>query len=208
MRTKTLILFGAGGHARVVIDGLNCIGHDYDIALCSDDPAQAGHTVLDHPVVLFDASRAANALFHVCIGDAASRKRQHDRLISLGASPLTIQHPAATVARSTTIASGCFIAAGAIVSAEAQLGMSTIINHNAVVDHQVVVGSFCHIAPGATLAGSASIGDLSLIGAGARILPGITVGRECILGAGAVLTADMADGSTYAGVPARSILSS
>jgi sugar O-acyltransferase (sialic acid O-acetyltransferase NeuD family) len=205
MPIEKLILFGAGGHARVVIDALECLDHQYEIVLCSDNPAQTGQPVFGHTVSLLDPAAASGTHFHVCIGDARTRERQHLRLAALGARPLTIRHPSAIVARSATIAQGCFLAAGAIVSADAQLGQSTIINHAAVADHQAVVGSFCHIAPGATLAGNTSVGDLSLIGAGARVLPGIRVGNACVLGAGAVLTADMPDESRYSGIPARRI---
>jgi acetyltransferase-like isoleucine patch superfamily enzyme len=41
------------------------------------------------------------------------------------------------------------------------------------------------------------------IGVSAVILPGVTVGKGAIVGAGAVVTADVADFSIVAGVPAR-----
>jgi UDP-2-acetamido-3-amino-2,3-dideoxy-glucuronate N-acetyltransferase len=43
------------------------------------------------------------------------------------------------------------------------------------------------------------------IGSGALILGGVTIGREATVGAGAVVTADVADGMTVVGVPARPI---
>ncbi len=43
------------------------------------------------------------------------------------------------------------------------------------------------------------------IGARAVILPGITVGKQAVVGAGAVVTADVADFTIVAGVPARVI---
>jgi len=47
------------------------------------------------------------------------------------------------------------------------------------------------------------VGEDTTIGSGALILGGVTIGRETMIGAGAVVTADVADGSTVAGVPAR-----
>ncbi len=43
------------------------------------------------------------------------------------------------------------------------------------------------------------------IGSGAVILCGVTIGEGAIVGAGAVVIADVADGATVAGVPARRI---
>ena len=44
------------------------------------------------------------------------------------------------------------------------------------------------------------------IGSNATILPGITIGRNAMIGAGAVVTADVREGATVAGVPAREIV--
>lgn len=203
MRTEPLILLGAGGHARVVIDALQCRGEAENLLLCSDDLAQAGQSILGHPVMLFDAQLARGALFHVCIGSVVARQAMHLRLVAAGAKPATIAHPAAILARSARVEPGSFLAAHAIISAEASIGQSVIVNHAAIVDHQSSVADFCHIAPGATLAGNVQIGEATLIGAGANLLPGIQVGRNCVVGAGAVLTRSMPDGQVFAGVPAR-----
>lgn len=203
MRTEPLILMGAGGHARVVIDALQCLGDNDNLLLCSDDPAQVGQFILGHMVVLLDRQQVAGALFHICVGSVSSRQQLHLRLLAAGARPLTIAHPGAVLARSAQIAPGAFLAAGAIVSAEAAIGQSVIVNHTAVVDHQSSVADFGHIAPGATVAGNVRIGEATLIGAGANVLPGLEVGRNCVLAAGAVLTRSMPDGQVFAGVPAR-----
>jgi UDP-2-acetamido-3-amino-2,3-dideoxy-glucuronate N-acetyltransferase len=52
------------------------------------------------------------------------------------------------------------------------------------------------------------VGDDASIGTGAVILGGVTIGARAVIGAGAVVTRDVADGSTVAGVPARTFLRS
>ena len=203
MPTDRLILFGAGGHASVVIDALQSRGEAENILLCSDDPAQTGQSVLGHRIVLFEPQLAEGADFHICIGNVSARRSMHMRLLAAGARPQTILHPSAIVARSALVGAGAFIAAGAIVSAEASIGLSAIVNHAAIVDHQSRVGDFSHIAPGATIAGNVRIGEQTLIGAGANVLPGIEVGQNCVVGAGAVLTRSIADDQKFAGIPAR-----
>ena len=47
------------------------------------------------------------------------------------------------------------------------------------------------------------VGEDTTIGSGALILGGVRIGRGAMIGAGAVVTADVADGATVAGVPAR-----
>ncbi|MDQ3103430.1 MAG: N-acetyltransferase [Actinomycetota bacterium] len=48
-----------------------------------------------------------------------------------------------------------------------------------------------------------AVGEDTTIGSGALILGGVTIGREAMIGAGAVVNADVSDGATVAGVPAR-----
>jgi serine O-acetyltransferase len=47
------------------------------------------------------------------------------------------------------------------------------------------------------------IDDEAFIGVGARVLGGITVGRRATIGANAVVVADVPDGATAVGIPAR-----
>ncbi len=54
-------------------------------------------------------------------------------------------------------------------------------------------------------AGPVSLAEGCWIGARAVILPGITIGKQAVVGAGAVVTADVADFTIVAGVPAREI---
>lgn len=48
-----------------------------------------------------------------------------------------------------------------------------------------------------------TVGDDATIGSGALILGGVTIGTGATVGAGAVVTADVAEGATVMGIPAR-----
>jgi sugar O-acyltransferase (sialic acid O-acetyltransferase NeuD family) len=200
-----LLLFGAGGHARVVLDAALCSGQwgavlasDRDDAVCTGEllPGVAMARLSD----LSDAKGQAGAL-HVSIGHNASRQRE---AVALGLERLvTVVHPKASVSPHAFVAAGCFIAAQSVLAPGAQFGTGVIVNHAAVVDHDVRVGAFSHIAPGAVLGGAAQIGARVVIGAGAVVLPGVSVCDDAVIGAGAVVSADVLTAGTWAGVPAR-----
>ena len=201
----SLLLFGAGGHARVVADAVLC-SRQWGVVRASDRNGEicTGELLSGVAMVtlsdLFDAKGLSCAL-HVSIGHNASRQRE---AVAFGLEQLvTVIHPNASVSLHALVAAGCFLAAQSVLAPGAQLGTGVIINHAAVVDHDVRVGDFSHIAPGAVLGGAAQIGMRVLIGAGAVILPGISVCDDAVIGAGAVVTANVLMAGTWIGVPAR-----
>ncbi|MGH6626582.1 MAG: acetyltransferase [Burkholderiaceae bacterium] len=201
---STLLLFGAGGHARVVADAALLTPAWRHVLACDRDPARCvGELLPDVPLLpLLDAGRI-DTMVHVAIGNNAAREREaafwgHERLV-------TVVHPQAVLSPFARLEAGCFVAAGAIVGPGARVGPGTIINHAAIIDHDVQVGAFSHIAPHATLGGAVGIGRRVLVGAGAVVLPGVTVADDVVIGAGAVVREALLEPGTYVGVPARRV---
>ena len=198
----TLMVFGAGGHGRVVADAA-LLENRWSRVIASDrNPATCHGELLPGVSLIDDASaNLLNPVVHIAIGNNPAREREsalwgHDRLGC-------VIHPAAVLSPSSDIGAGCFVAAGAIVGPNAQIGVGTIVNHGAVIDHDVSIGAFSHIAPNATLGGGAKLGQRVLIGAGAVVLPSVVVADDVVVGAGTVVPGDLLQAGTYAGVPAR-----
>lgn len=199
---SSLLIFGAGGHGRVVADAalaagqwLRVLASDRDAARCT------GELLAGVPLLPAYAATASAASIHVAIGNASHRARE---IAALPEGLLaSVVHPRASVSRHSTLGPGCFIAAQAVVGPNASLGVSVIVNHGAVVDHDVCVGDFSHIAPLAALGGGAQLGRRVLVGSGASVLPGVRIGDDVVIGAGAVVARDLPEAGTYAGVPAR-----
>lgn len=199
MSIDSLILIGAGGHAKVVVDALTLRNRQNTttINVTDQDPERVGKTILGHVVEAWpDDQEWAGKRFHLAIGDAASRARLWKKLVDIGASGTSIQHPSSSVAATAQIGRGSFTAARAVIAPDAKIGVSVIVNHGAVVDHDCIVGSYSHIAPNATLGGGSSLGDGVLVGAGATILPGVRIGENAVIAAGATIVRDVAEGET------------
>lgn len=197
----SILLLGAGGHAKVVLDALLLTGTPRAAVDVADDAAALqGLDFLGAPVRL--ARDCVGRWFHVAIGATATRERVYTRLQAEGRVPLAVVHPAASVSALATLGEGVFVAAQAVVAPSAQLGDGVIVNHGAVVDHDCVVGAFAHIAPNATLGGAVKIGRRVLVGAGATLLPGVEVGDDSTIGAGALVTRNIDGKATWVGVPA------
>ena len=109
----------------------------------------------------------------------------------------------AYVARSATLGAGCIVQRGAKVMPDAVLGHSVKMNVGATVHHDGRIGDCVTLAPGCRLLGTVEVADRVYVGAGAVILPKVKVGKGATIGAGAVVAADVPEGMTVVGVPAR-----
>lgn len=201
-----LILFGAGGHAKVVAEAWLAAHPDGEIAILDDDPASVGATLLGRPIRGGRDWLAAN--WHAVpvapgIGNNSARAALLAMLTERERPLASVIHPAAVVSPSARIGAGCFLAAGSVVNAEAELKEGVILNTGASIDHDGRIGRCAHVAPGARLCGNVTVGAGSLVGAGSALIPGVRIGARCVIGAGSVVIADIPDGATWAGCPAR-----
>jgi sugar O-acyltransferase (sialic acid O-acetyltransferase NeuD family) len=200
-----LLIFGAGGHGRVLADAA-LLERQWINIVVSDRKLPENQSELFPGIRLLtaDAALALDPLVHIAIGNNHFRQKEaaawgHERLVS-------VVHPAAVVSAFSSVGAGSFVAAGAVIGPSAKVGMGVIVNHGAVVDHDVEVGAFSHIAPNASLGGHAKLGQRVLIGSGAAVLPSVVIGDDVTVGAGSVVNINLLESGTYAGLPARKIL--
>lgn len=201
-----LVLVGAGGHAKVVIESLKASAQYQEIEIWDDSPQKEGKDLLGYTIKRTKEWSGQPFDFHVCIGNNHTREILANRYLKAGGRLITIVDRNSVLAPSASIADGSYIAAGAIVSADAQIGRGAIINHNAIIEHDCRVGDYSHIAPGAKLLGDAKVSKSVFAGAGSVVLPGVSITDGVTLGAGAIATKDINQkGSTHIGVPAHNI---
>ncbi len=189
---KNVFVYGAGGHAKVVIDTLEAALPDRRIAFAvDDDPRHHGLLLRSYPIVGPDAIRDEAGI--VAIGANSSRlsiaARYQGRLIS-------VIHPRAWTARGVRIGEGSVLMAGAIVNSDARIGDNVIINTGATVDHDCIVGDGAHLAPGCHLCGDVHVGEGAFLGAGTVVKPGVRIGRNVFLHSGTRISKDVPDGQT------------
>lgn len=204
-----VLIVGAGGHGRVVLDILRASRQHKVLGFLDADPALAGTEVssvpvLGHPQHLLKLRGKAKGAI-VAVGDNRARLSYATHLSSAGLELITAVHPAAVVSPTATVGRNTVICAGAIIGPDTRIGDSVIINTSAVVDHECQVADGVHIAPGALLAGRVKVEAGAFVGLGAKIIQCLTVASHATVGAGTVVIRDVASGSTVVGVPARII---
>lgn len=210
MRRRVLIL-GAGGHGRVVLDILHQAGQHEVIGFLDNNDAIHGRRVDGIPVLgrIDELSRHAGEQgtdgVIVAIGDNGVRRGLARTVDAAGLELISAVHPSATLARSATVGRNAVIAAGAVVCAHCQIGNSVILNTGCIIDHYTVVGEGSHVCPGVRVAGRVNIEPGVFVGIGATVVPKVTLGCEAIIGAGSVVLQDVPALATMVGVPARQI---
>ncbi len=204
-----VFIYGAGGHAKVIIDILEQAGLRACVVL-DDDQELDGRTLLGYPVRhtvhVFDSlidEGIRNGI--VAIGDNRIRQRQAESLEAKGFGLITAIHPSAVVSKHAQIQAGTVITANAVVNPGCQIGKNVIINTGSVIDHDCILHDAVHITPGVTLSGNVTVGERAMIGTGSSVKNNVTIGSDTVIGAGAAVISDIPKQVKAFGVPAKVI---
>lgn len=206
-----VIVLGAGGHAKVLVDALQLAAVEI-VGIVDTDAGMHGTSLLGVRVLGGEGVlsqhdpkqvRLVNGLGS--IGLPEKRRQLFESIRKRGYAFQNVLHPSAVIGSGVILGEGAQIMAGAVVQTGARIGANAILNTGTRVDHDCVVGAHVHLAPGAILCGGVRVGDASHVGAGATVIQEVVIGAGCLIGAGALVLADVPAGVTAAGVPARSI---
>lgn len=208
---QVCVILGGGGHARVLVDSIACMGGVHVQAILDSDRSLWGTTCFGVPVAGGDdllPELAANGVNSFVVGvggvgDNRPRQRLFELGLARGLKPVTVRHPSAICSRWAAVGAGCQLLPGSIVNAGAELGENVIVNSGAIVEHDCRIGKHAHLATGSKLASSVRIGERAHIGAGATVRQCLAIGDDAVIGAGAVVVKDVDRSQTVAGVPAR-----
>ncbi len=195
-----MILYGASGHGKVIVDILESM-QEPRIEIWDDADREP---IWEYPVSKPRPFAGINDKLIISIGVNATRKKVADRLgdsIDFG----TAIHSTAYVSRRSTVDVGTVVMAGVTINPDACIGKHCIINTSSSIDHDCVLEDYVHISPNATLSGDVTVGEGTHIGSGASVIQGIRIGKWCNIGAGAVVISDIPDYATAVGNPARVI---
>ncbi len=200
MNNKKINLYGASGHAKVVLECILSSGI-FNVGKIYDDNKSISQ-LLDYEVA-HTSKISEKTNFIISIGNNQTRKKiaQQYNLNFTEA----IVHPKAIVSNFSVLGKGTVIMPLVVVNPSVEIGEHVIINTGAIVEHDCIINNFCHISPSATLAGGVVVGEATHIGTGAVVLPGINIGKNCTIGAGAVVTKNIPDNCTAVGIPAKPI---
>jgi sugar O-acyltransferase (sialic acid O-acetyltransferase NeuD family) len=212
MSKLPIILFGASGHAKVIIDIIEK-ANQYEIIGLLDNHKSVNETVCGYAILgdenILPALLQQYKDLHciISIGDNWKRYHIYEKLkqqfpvLQFGVAI----HPHAKIGKQVIIDEGTVIMAGVIINPDVQIGKCVILNTNSSIDHDCILGDYCSLAPGAILGGKVTVNSYSAISIGAIIKHGISIGKHCVIGAGALVLKDVEDYHVVYGTPAKLI---
>lgn len=207
-----LTIIGGSEHARVVIETARTRPHQWQIEgfadpqPCEDTQQRLGVAWLGDDAKALarpDADRRY-VLAVGAIGASDLRVRIFERY--RGVKFATLIHAHAWISPTATIDEGAVVFAGAVIQSGAHIGAHAVVGSGTIVEHDVQLAAFVQTGPRVAIGGGARIGEGTYLGLGACVRDHIAVGARALVGMGAAVTADVADGTTVVGVPARPVV--
>lgn len=206
MMLRPLILLGAGGHCKSVIEVAESIG--YEIKGVLGLPSEVGKTILSTKVIGTDADIKQyidKAFFVVTVGHIKSpaiRIKLFNTVKEFGGFLPTLVASSAHVSKYASLGEGTIVMHQACVNAGANVGKNVILNTFSNIEHDVKIGDHCHISTGAMINGDCTLGNNIFVGSQAVISNNITICDNTIIGSGANVIQSILTEGLYYGNPA------
>lgn len=210
-----LVIIGAGGFGREVLDIVNDINHGSDISqtegfdflgfIDDGEPDMERLSRLDARYL--GPSSALNELpdgckYSIGIGSGAVRRKIDNSATAAGLEPATLIHRSATFGADVRISPGAVICAHVSVTTNVSIGRHAHINLNSTIGHDAVLADYSTVNPLCAISGEVTIAEEAMVGTNSAINQGLTIGRGSIIGSGSAVTRDVRDYILAAGVPA------
>ena len=190
---KEIIILGAGGHTRSLIDVIE-VESKYQIAGIIDNELKIGDKVLGYEVIGRDEYlkkfREKYQYAIIGVGQIKTpniRIKLFELLKSLNYVLPTIISPRAYLSKYAFIDEGSVIMHDAFVNANAKIGNNCIINTKAIIEHDVTIEDNCHISTGAIINGGTIVRKNSFIGSNAMAKEYIEIKENSFVKGGSVV---------------------
>ena len=202
---KKLIVIGAGGCAKSVVDSI--VTQEWDFCGFIDQNREK-RTHLGFPVLAHSIEEMPDReeyYYIIAIGNNKVRKHYYDLLKGYGLRLASIVDSTAMISPRASIGEGCFIGKMAIINGCAAVKDNCIINTKALVEHGAFVHQHVNMSTNSTMNGAVIRYEGCFLGSASVVIGQLSVGQWAVVGAGAIVIHNVEDFTTVAGVPAVKI---
>lgn len=207
----SIVLIGAGGHSKAIIEVINH-SNLYNIIGLIDKNLTVNTDVLGTKVIGND-NKFQELIDNVdyafpaigFLSNPHKRAELFHKIEEMGFKVPNIISARSYFSKYSFIGNGNIVMHDALISVNNNIGSNNIIQSKSLLDHDVTIGDHNYISTGSILNGEVQIGHLNVIGSNAVINQGCKIGNNIKIGSGAVVVKNIMEPGTYVGVPARRI---
>lgn len=202
-----LLILGAGGHGKVVVEIASLMEQWDEIAFLDDNTELKvvnGYPVIGRLTEYKTLRGIYNDAF-VAVGNNKLRIVLLNQLIQEDLCIPTLIHPSATLSTTSQIGQGTVIMPGVVVNSNVEIGMGCIINTSSSIDHDCIIENGVHISPGVHIGGTTRVEQNAWICIGASIANNVLIGKNSTIAAGSAVVKDVEANSLVGGTPAKFI---
>ena len=206
----TVLGYGAGGHAGVIVDILEDNKKYEIIGLIDKSNKKSAHglkIIGDDTKLKYFYDKKSKNIFFGLAGIKTIKKNilLYEKLEKVGFNIIDVIHTTSIISKKAKIGKGVKVFAGVKVNSNVKIGKNVFLNTGCIIEHDCQIDDHSQIGPGAYLSGGVKVGRGSFIGIGVRINEKVKIADNCLIGAGSVVTKNTAKDTIYAGVPAKKI---
>ncbi|HET7690232.1 MAG TPA: acetyltransferase [Nocardioidaceae bacterium] len=213
-RSVPLVVVGAGGFAREVLDVLDAINAStsgtelFEVVGLAADPPPTDSRLDAYDVPYIGgidrlAGMPTGVGFVIAIGNGDARRRIDESLEGQGRPSPVLIHPTATRGREVHLGPGTIVCSHVSLTNHISIGRHVHLNLNSTIGHDSTLDDYVTVSPLVAISGNVQIGSGAMIGTGASINQQITIGPGSTIGAGAAVIRDVEPTTTVVGIPAR-----
>lgn len=151
-----IIIIGAGGHARVVIDAA-LTNKNIKIVGFLDDGDIENILGIQKLGNVSEIENFKNFKFHIAFGNNEIREKLSEKI---GEEKLvTIVHPKAYLSQDIILGNGCYIGANVVINSKTILEDLVIVNTGSIIEHDCILRKSSHISYGVLVGSSVEISE-------------------------------------------------
>lgn len=197
---KKLILIGAGGFAKSVIDSID--EKKYSIEGFIDNIKSGSH--LGYKIFANNLDELENKedyCYFISIGDNEKRTYWYKEVIKRNLDIINVIDKTAILSENI----GIFVGKLAIINNDARIGENVVINTKALIEHGCRIGNNVNVSTNTVLNGDVIVKENCFIGSSSVVNGQITIEKNSIIGSGTVVIRDVEKNVVMAGIPAKVI---
>ncbi|WP_318489731.1 acetyltransferase [Photobacterium leiognathi] len=201
---KKLLIIGAGGFAKSIIDSINHT--DVELIGFIDTYKQGYHQ--GYPIIANDINEIDEPykyVYFIGVGEPFARVQFLMLLKELSLTLINIIDSTALISRNVELGEGIYIGKMCIVNSDTTLSDGVVINTRTLIEHGNNIGCCTNISTNVVLNGDVKVGSQTFIGSCTVVNGQITIGDNSTIGSGSVVIRNIPNKVVVAGSPTRLI---